>query len=47
MYVIQYDMSGFSTREEAETMLDVLRDSAQRGLGILKDKKQADFINGA
>jgi hypothetical protein len=46
-YVIMYDMSGFSSRAEAETMLDVLRDGITRGLSVLKDKKTQDFINGA
>ena len=47
MYCIQYDMSGFSSRYEAETMLDLLRDSALRGLGLLRDQKVVTFINGA
>lgn len=47
IYVIQYDMSGFSSRVEAEDMINVLRDSALRGLSILRDKKAQDFINGA
>jgi len=47
IYVIQYDMSGFSSRVEAEDMINVLRDSALRGLSILRDKKVQDFINGA
>ena len=44
---INYDMSGYTTRAEAETMLDVLRDAALRDISILRDKKQQDFINGA
>jgi hypothetical protein len=47
IYVISYDMSGFSTRTEAENMINILRDSALRGLSILRDKKTQDFINGA
>ena len=47
MYAIQYDMSGFSSRKEAETMLDVLREGALRGISILRDLKQQDFMNGA
>ncbi len=43
MYVIQYDMSGYTSRVEAETMLDVLRDSALRAISILKDWKHIDF----
>ena len=47
MYAIQYDMSGFTSRFEAQTMLDVLRDGAMRGLQLIKDKKVTDFIDGA
>ena len=45
IYVIQFDMSGFTSRIEAEDMINVLRDGALRGLSVLKDKKQQDFIN--
>jgi len=47
IYCIQYDMSGFTTRSEAEDMINILRDAALRGLSILRDKKVQDFINGA
>ena len=47
IYVISYDMSGFTTRTEAENMINILRDGALRGLSILKDKKVQDFVNGA
>jgi len=47
IYVIQYDMSGFTSRVEAEDMINVLRDAALKGLSILRDKKVQDFINGA
>jgi predicted butyrate kinase (DUF1464 family) len=47
IYVINYDLSGFTSRIEAEDMINVLRDSALRGLSILRDKKTQDFINGA
>jgi len=47
IYVIQYDMSGFTSRIEAEDMINILRDAALRGLSILRDKKAQDFINGA
>lgn len=39
MKMINYDMSGFISRTEAQTMLDVLRDNASQGLRILKDFK--------
>ena len=47
MSCIMYDMSGYTSRYEAETMLDVLRDSATRGLSLLRGKKRTDFIDGA
>jgi len=47
IYAIQYDMSGFTSRVEAEDMINVLRDGALRGLSVLRDKKAQDFINGA
>lgn len=47
IYVIMYDMSGFTSRIEAEDMINVLRDAALRGLSILRDKKVQDFIVGS
>lgn len=44
MYAIQYDQSGILQRE-AETRLDVLKDSANRALAILKKQEEADFIS--
>lgn len=44
---ITYDMSGYTSRIEAEDMINVLRDSALRGLSILRDKKVQEFINNA
>lgn len=37
--MINYDMSGYISRAEAQTMLDVNDDTAQRGINILKDFK--------
>jgi len=44
IYVISYDMSGFTSRIEAEDMINILRDAALRGLSLLRDKKHSDFI---
>jgi len=44
---IIWDMSGFTSRIEAEDMINVLRDIALRNLSILRDKKTQDFITGA
>lgn len=47
IYVIQYDMSGFTSRAEAQTMLDVLRDGFQRCLSLLKDEAHRIFVQEA
>ena len=47
IYGIQYNMSGYKSRIEAEDMINILRDAALRGLSILRDKKVQDFINDA
>ena len=47
MYVIQFDMSGFTSRLEAETMLDVLREGALRGLSIIRNKNPQEFMINA
>ena len=47
MDVINYDMSGFTSRAEAETMLDFLNNEANRGLSLLRDIKKRDFINAS
>lgn len=47
IYAIQFDMSGYTSRTEAETMMDVLRDAALRAISILKDIKSQTFINDA
>jgi hypothetical protein len=44
IYAIQYDMSGFTSRVEAEDMINILRDGALRGLSILRDKKAQQFL---
>jgi hypothetical protein len=44
---ISYDMSGYTSRIEAEDMINVLRDGMLRGLSILRDQKVVTFINGA
>lgn len=42
--IINYDMSGYSSRYEAETMMDVLRDSALRGMSLIKDQNTTKFL---
>ena len=47
MIVIQSDMGGFTSRAEAQTMLDVLRDLVTTNISILRDIKTQTFINNA
>tara|TARA_Y100000310_G_C20301073_1_gene631812 strand:- start:254 stop:643 length:390 start_codon:yes stop_codon:yes gene_type:complete len=47
MQAIAYDMSGYTSRTEAEDMINVLRDAALRGLSILRDKKPQTFMKNA
>lgn len=47
MYCINYDMSGYSSRAEAETMLDVLYNGYRDCIKILRDKAQAEFMQNA
>lgn len=44
---INYDMSVFATRSEAETMMDVLRDRHVQAMKALEDMKVRTFIEGA
>ena len=44
---INYDMSGFTSRTEAEDMITLLRDTVLRNLSILRDLKTQTFIQGA
>ena len=44
---IKYDMSGFTSRGEAESMIVVLREEAMRGIQILKEDINKTFTNGA
>lgn len=41
---INYDMSGFTSRSEAESMITVLRDGMMRDAAIIRDEKQQTFI---
>ena len=47
MQVIQYDMSSFTSRTEAQTMLDVLHDKAMACEKYLKEKPHSEYISGA
>lgn len=41
--VIQYDMSGYTSRTEAQTLLDVLTDNNMKIVNQLKDKENQGF----
>lgn len=45
--VIKAEMSGYTSRIEAEDMINVNRDTALRNLQILRDKKVQKFIQDA
>ncbi len=43
---IEYDMSGYTSRTEAENMLIIKKDIRLLGFGLLKLKKYQDLIEG-
>jgi hypothetical protein len=47
IYVISYDMGGYTNLTEASNMVNILRDVALRNISILRDLKQQDFMNNA
>jgi hypothetical protein len=47
IYAIQYDMSGFTSRAEAELMIKVLYKRAMDCIKILNDQKVEDFVRAA
>tara|TARA_R100000750_G_C2344765_1_gene95828 strand:+ start:2098 stop:2463 length:366 start_codon:yes stop_codon:yes gene_type:complete len=47
IYIISYDMGGYTSRSEAESMINLLRDAALRAISILRDKKTKVYINGS
>jgi|APSaa5957512576_1039674.scaffolds.fasta_scaffold01415_9 hypothetical protein len=44
IYIITYDMSGFTDRVEAETMVNVYRESVARGLSLLRNQEVKSFM---
>jgi len=44
IYIIIWDMSGYTSRVEAEDLINVLRDAALRNLSVLRDKKSQAFL---
>jgi len=45
--IIAFNMSGFTSRTEAENIINVNRDEFLRLISVLRDKKAQDFMNGA
>jgi len=45
--IIAFNMAGYTSRTEAEDIINVNRDTALRNLSILRDKKNQDFMTGA
>jgi hypothetical protein len=45
IYIISFNMSGYTSRNEAESMVNILRDGALRGLSLLREKKVETFID--
>jgi len=47
MYAITYEMGGYTSGNEAQTMLDFLHDRVQTLIKELKEIKVRDFVTGA
>ena len=47
LYCIHYDMSGFTSKREAETMLDILYARAMDCIQELKEKQKQTFVKNA
>ena len=43
IYVINYDMSGYTSRTEAELMINVLKMRAEENIQIIKDQKTITY----
>tara|TARA_Y100000310_G_C20200096_1_gene586479 strand:+ start:124 stop:486 length:363 start_codon:yes stop_codon:yes gene_type:complete len=47
IYIVSFNMGGYSSRVEAEDIVNIQRDSFLRDLSILRDKKQQIFMTSA
>jgi len=47
IYVVQYDMSGYTSRIEAEDIINILRDSILKNISVLRDLKVQEFMENA
>jgi len=46
IYCINFDMSGYTTRGEAESMITILRDRVNHAISILREIKTQTFMEG-
>ena len=44
IYVISYDMGGYTSRTEAEDMINILNSAVMRNFSILREKETQNFI---
>lgn len=44
-YVINYDLSGWDSKIQAQTMLDYLTDRADKCIKLLRDKNSSGFVS--
>ncbi len=44
IYIISYDMSGYTQRIMAEDLINILRDAALRNISILRDQKAVTYL---
>ena len=47
IYMISYDMSGFTSRVEAEDMVTILKTQAEEGIKLLREHTKNKFIEDA
>lgn len=47
IYVVQFDMFGYSSLDEAEVMINVMLQRVEMIISLLRDKKTQDFMTGA
>ncbi len=45
MRIIMYDMGGYTSRFEAQTMLDILHDNLNRNLRVLKEQEHQEVMD--
>ena len=47
IYAISYDMSNYTSRSEAESMINVLWARAKQDMKLLEDQKEVTYMQGA